>query len=851
MDRYVLCIVCSSPGQSGGELKCAEGLRIAGRLYELLKENCRNSVKSELSYFPACSLTGIPVLQKSFFAIQVINGFSQFCIPEWEEIICPKSKSNTEEKCSSPIQICENAVQSLKEAGDDTGSLLPADIFEDAAESLHQLSDKLPPPGKALVDVILMSLDDNTSLLKEYLPVIGSLKHMKEWHFAKITFATNDAVRWQRHAAYLSAQFCDLSSLESFLDLKEIWRGSIHIHQKKFTSDIRFSGFSLKRIHRMPTSSLFSLEGSDNLSVRASNKNYNEVFHYYKPVLELVQLLQISDLPLYFYSGMEFEITVSSKVKPSHQSNLLLDQLCTLQGKVGAVFSLSCTVSTIAIPSASQLSSRKWKEFIIKKPKSLSGPCVELKGEHCKYFLLVQGNGNGTCKARLIHSANQLNGAAAISTINGLLKDKVICREDVLTKWIDNISFLNENHLLQREDNVAQLQEIVLKDYLRNREENGKPAYIQMNDLKKLWMFTKEKYMESYEVGLPKTTILEWDKMRNNPTEQLDHEISHPHSSDLPEKSALPNLERIAQTMRMNTMLTLSTESILGPRNTHRAFSTQLDAKELLKYFTPEGLPVVELQPLEIHKGENTFQPLLDLTPRKLQRLSFKEATTSHYHGIEFCLDEQRALERDKAFAKLQSRLIKFETHTTCSKESCVAAFALSPVPSPAVLSEPGSVPDGEIFQSEHKTEMSKQKCTSEGTEGIQMRKRFAKSASTDSLISQSSSNSSGLSHLVSAPQYQKTRSITSNFHKQQHIASLKSTAKQEHDSLEKAQESKKENPKKESRSQKHTKMLEEVVAKTLKHHGITGEHSNFSIFSQRLFEICKLYLKQRKLAVS
>ncbi|KAG2464967.1 MTBP protein, partial [Polypterus senegalus] len=464
------------------------GLRIAGRLYELLKENCRNSVKSELSYFP----------------------------------------------------------------------------------------------GKALVDVILMSLDDNTSLLKEYLPVIGSLKHMKEWHFAKITFATNDAVRWQRHAAYLSAQFCDLSSLESFLDLKEIWRGSIHIHQKK----------------------------------------------------------------------------------------------------VGAVFSLSCTVSTIAIPSASQLSSRKWKEFIIKKPKSLSG----------------------------------------------------------------------------------------------NREENGKPAYIQMNDLKKLWMFTKEKYMESYEVGLPKTTILEWDKMRNNPTEQL----------------APAFIQKIIRT-----------------------------ARRLNETGGCWRLAIIHLADGMVMDKRGSFGS-----------------------KIRFCLDEQRALERDKAFAKLQSRLIKFETHTTCSKESCVAAFALSPVPSPAVLSEPGSVPDGEIFQSEHKTEMSKQKCTSEGTEGIQMRKRFAKSASTDSLISQSSSNSSGLSHLVSAPQYQKTRSITSNFHKQQHIASLKSTAKQEHDSLEKAQESKKENPKKESRSQKHTKMLEEVVAKTLKHHGITGEHSNFSIFSQRLFEICKLYLK-------
>lgn len=64
-----------------------------------------------------------------------------------------------------------------------------------------------------------------------------------------------------------------------------------------------------------------------------------------------------------------------------------------------------------------------------------------------------------------------------------------------------------------------------------------------------------------------------------------------------------------------------------------------------------------------------------------------------------FCLDNQRSLERDQAFVKLQSRLIRYETQTTCSKEPCALPFALSPAPSPAVMSEPGSVPDGETLQ--------------------------------------------------------------------------------------------------------------------------------------------------------
>lgn len=61
-----------------------------------------------------------------------------------------------------------------------------------------------------------------------------------------------------------------------------------------------------------------------------------------------------------------------------------------------------------------------------------------------------------------------------------------------------------------------------------------------------------------------------------------------------------------------------------------------------------------------------------------------------------FCLDKHKALERDWLMVKLQSRLIRYETQTTCTREPCPLAFALSPAPSPAVLSEPGSVPDGE-----------------------------------------------------------------------------------------------------------------------------------------------------------
>jgi len=49
-------------------------------------------------------------------------------------------------------------------------------------------------------------------------------------------------------------------------------------------------------------------------------------------------------------------------------------------------------------------------------------------------------------------------------------------------------------------------------------------------------------------------------------------------------------------------MFAQSSEQLLGHEDSQRESLTLLDAKELLKYFTPEGLPVGDLQPLQIPK---------------------------------------------------------------------------------------------------------------------------------------------------------------------------------------------------------------------------------------------------------
>ncbi|XP_045575247.1 mdm2-binding protein isoform X3 [Salmo salar] len=678
------------------------------------------------------------------------------------------------------------------------------------------MADSVSPPGKALLDVIFLGFAEEAPKLKDFLPVIGSLKHMQTWHSAKMTIVTEHQAGWQKPASNLSARVVDPSSIMTCIDERELWRGGVLIREKKFASEVRFEGFSLRAQDR---ETWYSLLPSDPGSHNNSDHN--------------------------------------------------------LHSEVGALFSLSCTVSSMALPPASQLSSQKWKDFMAKRPKTLPVPYVEVKGESGHYFLLVQGSEGGGCKARMIHSANQINGAAAMATVNGLLKENSVSSSgSTTTDWLRSLPCLHGDQLLQRERKLAEVQTLVLKECLRRREEAEKPASIPVNDLKILLSLAREQYLKMHDSTLPKASTLPKDSSlprvepcgaeEVNLTMKTTEFIKHSQHADWPERSVLQNyehLQRTRQKLRFGLLSGGSSDCLLGPKDIQgqRTTPALLDAKELLRHFTPDGLPTGDLQPLLVQRlGGNTFQMSPDLTPRKVTQIPFNQAASSHYHGLEFCLDEQghKALDRDQGFVRLQSRLIRYETQTTCSKEPCPVPFTLSPAPSPAVLSEPGSVPDGEALLN---SDLPRIKRRSWDTDAVHPHKRFvrlAKSESSESLGSVCSGSSGTDTHpALRGLRPQKTRSQSSSSVSALRLGpqgpekphpdpqnSHRAPQAQGH-----RQGQAEDKASKESRSQKHVRMLKEVVAKTLKHHGITRENKYLAACSQRLFEISKFYLKDLK----
>nr|XP_023504671.1 mdm2-binding protein isoform X1 [Equus caballus] len=829
MDRYLLLViwgegklpsVASEEAEHGPGASSIEGTEkqpdlTAANVYDLLKRSISASINPEDSTFPACSVGGIPGSKKWFFAVQAIYGFYQFCSSDWEEIHFGTEKDEIEDVLQTNIEECLSAVDCFEEEDSNSReSLSLADLYEESAENLHQLSDKLPAPGRAIIDILLLPSDKDPPKLKDCLPTVGALKHLKEWYSAKITIAGNRCeINCQKIAEYLSANVVSLEDVRNAIDSKELWRGKIQIWERK-------------------------------------------VFHYYGPALEFVQMIKLSDLPSCYMTDIEFELALT-KNNTRQNSMLLFEQISSLCGKVGALFVLPCTISNVLIPPPNQLSSRKWKEYIAKKPKMISVPDVEVKGEHSSYYLLLQGNGNRKCKATLIHSANQINGSFALNLIHGKMKSKT---EEIKLSFPFDFSSLphfSGEQLIQREKQLANVQALALKECLKRKKLATQPEVVSVDELKSLLLLTRERFLDHFDAITPKTVLIKTDNIKTSnvlndvsPVEPVSSSLVETNPLEWPERHVLQNLEtfeKAKQKMRTGS-LPHSSEQLLGHKEGPRDSITLLDAKELLKFFTSDGLPIGDLQPLQIQKGEKTFVLTPELSPRKLRVLPFEKASVCHYHGIEYCLDDRKALERDGGFSELQSRLIRYETQTTCTRESVPVPTVLSPLPSPAVLSEPGSVPDGETLQSELRTEASRLKRRSKDLNCLYPKKRLVKSESSDSLLSQTSGISNHHHRAVTSRKPRAERSISMTCPSVPVLGSEtpKITTKAS-SGQKKVHESKTLRQTKESRSQKHTRILKEVVTETLKKHSITEAHECFTACSQRLFEISKFYLKDLK----
>uniref|UniRef100_A0A1X7T244 DM2 domain-containing protein n=1 Tax=Amphimedon queenslandica TaxID=400682 RepID=A0A1X7T244_AMPQE len=171
------------------------------------------------------------------------------------------------------------------------------------AGEIHDLLDNVPweLEDYILFDVIVIVPE----LLSPTVSLFGALWRLEKWHNSSLYFLTNDnnsySSIWIEWSECLQAEIGSLSTLtQNTLTVPIIWRGSLCIQKRRRDSP------NLPHAHVMELSdfklllrqSVASVGGNDDLCISASAHPSH---------LELVQLIDVNQVPLLFLSGVQLQ----------------------------------------------------------------------------------------------------------------------------------------------------------------------------------------------------------------------------------------------------------------------------------------------------------------------------------------------------------------------------------------------------------------------------------------------------------------------------------------------------------------------------------------------------------------
>ncbi|TNN79996.1 Mdm2-binding protein [Liparis tanakae] len=161
--------------------------------------------------------------------------------------------------------------------------------------------------------------------------------------------------------------------------------------------------------------------------------------------------------------------------------------------------------------------------------------------------------------------------------------------------------------LLAREKKVNRVQTLVLKEYLRHKEEASASTSIPISDLKVILSLAREQYLKMIDSTPPSaSTCLTDEEEEGTAAKDSGSPTVSNLLSDWPERSVLHNMENLQrrrQKRRFGLLGPGSSDCLLGPKDGQKSSSALLDARELLKHFTSDGLPAGELHLLAINRG--------------------------------------------------------------------------------------------------------------------------------------------------------------------------------------------------------------------------------------------------------
>ncbi|XP_033110988.1 mdm2-binding protein-like [Anneissia japonica] len=524
----------------------------------------------------------------------------------------------------------------------------------------------------------------------------------------------------------------------------------------------------------LPGFSLVDLGKTQDECVEVKTSNIKEEWITHRsPQMTVVQVVKKNDIPFLYITPECYKLCVMPNSSGVKVSSHFLKSVIESDDGISIIVSLDCqrlSQSMLAPPQC--LSTTKWKRQISANPMDFTVPNVELKGSWFSVnFLLCKDNATG-CSAFVLLSPTDLNGHVMIG--------------------------------------LAEIDNLANKDERKDKQTDKKIPGLDAEKAEKCEDAISEIQLKFFE---------HWTELHLSPTCWV-------------ERQALQSKESYIRKLKRFKSSDRSLGGISAPPVDSKI---TLDAKEFIKHFRSDGLPLAEeLSPIAVisSSGVCTSRPGLERI-EDVANASFNEALKYNFHGINYCLDSRNAEYYDEKYQKLESRIIRNETVSTCTIEQVdsPATMAINPT-----RSSPR--------KRRVRTPRSKGKLHSRKT--IQSPRLAKQSSSTKYEISSKRGSRWQSPRNSKATKKSSSTRITCVTNSEEVIppSELRTTTV-----TKKIQPFEKKHPGKqvESRSERHKRKLKYIVDQTLKAKGIGRDNPCYPGSSQRLYSLTKSFVQDLK----
>lgn len=704
------------------------------------------------------------------------------------------------------------------------------------AENLHIVADSLPASG-IVVDVYIWPPKVNDK--SNYILFLGALRRLKDWHNAHIVvFEPDPSPDTEFLQKFLSADvYVDTEGFQLKGD-NLMWRGKISVCDKIENNGLTVSGVSMHKINEETPDFKFPIIDQDK-----DGCHLGRMFE----ILDEVSLLTVPSL---MKTPHVYKLCLYQK----HAYSQVLMNYIQENSQTGMLARLAVYPGQEVAPSCGEvgLSTEAWKENIMADIQFVQEPEEVLQDNYeFLYFIVTSPDKHQTLEnfvayAYVLQHPYHLSGdlvnslyKSAICSVKGDDSEKIDLSELPLMSW---------DTLRNVEADIVSLQRTVLQHWAEKRQGQEESTEMGSAELASILADVRLKYIYNLKDRLQdcKTFCDIPVKWKINMEKEVSDVLEN--TAEWPERLALQYIESQKRCLsRVQSTESMPMSSPLQPSEV----STSIDIQSFLKFFQPDGsASATNMSPVHRRHPCRSKGKMLTPDTASPHQAPWPDSKDIISHDIYYNIDKKTE-KMNKHLNKLQEKYVKEETYSSCLSPVCLF---------PKAKKKPVVKQEIELRRSPRKK--NPRPSFDENLPGYSssLRKSGASGRSSDSHSALATLHDNESRRRFSTPHglpLQNVRRLSSSLSKEfstqrrsSDIGLSQGPAPKQVDKLRRQSDAgssfttpQGEGIRKESRSDRHKRRLQDIVDRVLLDNGVSKTDPIYKSCSARLFKVTKLFV--------